>query len=162
MHLWNQSIYLIKLQIKYITFFNLWKIWRMTLKSTRAPFLCYFKLCASFRSHRWIETGVMVRKPLSWVLASVTLTFDLWHWHFAWKSRLSLVITPQNFIMIRRWKHSEKGVTDKRTDGRTDRRQDGLNHSWGTCSIPRWAVTRLPRWRRRKTRFQGRSLLTML
>ena len=26
-------------------------IWRMTLKNNRAPLLCYFKLCASFRSH---------------------------------------------------------------------------------------------------------------
>ena len=27
------------------------EIWRMTLKNNRAPLLCYFKLCASFRSH---------------------------------------------------------------------------------------------------------------
>ena len=38
------------------------EIWRMTLKNNRAPFLCYFKLCASFRSHWWIQTGVTVRK----------------------------------------------------------------------------------------------------
>ena len=89
-------------------------------KTKRAPLLCYFKLCASFRSHRSIQIGVRVRKrqlwflvpwnlmddlesnmtplpchikplciislsyvnsvrkPLSWVLTSVTLTFDLW------------------------------------------------------------------------------------
>ena len=34
----------------------------MTLKNNRAPLLCYFKLCASFRSHWWIQTGVTVRK----------------------------------------------------------------------------------------------------
>ena len=28
------------------------EIWRMTLKNNRAPLLCYFKLYASFRSHR--------------------------------------------------------------------------------------------------------------
>ena len=28
----------------------------------RAPVLCYFKRCASFRSHRSIQTGVTVRK----------------------------------------------------------------------------------------------------
>ena len=28
----------------------------------RAPFLCYFKLCASLRIHQWIENGVAVRK----------------------------------------------------------------------------------------------------
>ena len=35
---------------------------RMTLKNNRAPFLCYFKHCAAFRSHWWIQTGVTVRK----------------------------------------------------------------------------------------------------
>ena len=38
------------------------EIWRMTLKNNRAPFPCYFKLCASFRSHWWIQNGVTVRK----------------------------------------------------------------------------------------------------
>ena len=37
-------------------------IWCMTLKNNRAPLLCYFKLCASFRSHWWIQTGDTVRK----------------------------------------------------------------------------------------------------
>ena len=38
------------------------EIWRMTLKNNRAPPLFYFKICASSRSHWWIETGVTVRK----------------------------------------------------------------------------------------------------
>ena len=38
------------------------KIWRMTLKSNRAPLLCCFKLCASLYSHQWIRAGVTVRK----------------------------------------------------------------------------------------------------
>ena len=42
-------------------------IWRMTLKNNRAPLLCYFKLCASFRSHWWIQSGVAVRKRPIWV-----------------------------------------------------------------------------------------------
>ena len=131
------------------------EIWRMTLKNNRAPFLCYFKLCASFLSHwwiqtgvtvrkrpikpyasfhrhMWIETGVTVRKRLNWVVTSVTLTFDLWPWPFAWTLRRSLVITPENFMMIRWWEHSQKGVTDRRTDrrtdGQTDRRTDGNYH----------------------------------
>ena len=41
------------------------EIWRMTLKNNRAPLLCYFKLCAAFRSHWWIQTGVTVRKRLN-------------------------------------------------------------------------------------------------
>ena len=32
------------------------EILRMTLKNNRAPLLCYFKLCASFRTHWWIQT----------------------------------------------------------------------------------------------------------
>ena len=43
------------------------EIWRMTLKNNRAPLLCYFKLCAAFRSHWWIQTGVTVRKRPIWV-----------------------------------------------------------------------------------------------
>ena len=35
----------------------------MTLKNNRAPLLCYLKLCASFRSHWWIQTGVTVENP---------------------------------------------------------------------------------------------------
>ena len=39
----------------------------MTFKNNRAPLLCYFKICAAFRSHWWIQTGVTVRKHLIWV-----------------------------------------------------------------------------------------------
>ena len=57
----------------------------MTLENNRAPLLCYFKLYASFRSHRWIQAGVTVRKRPIWVkidafVSRVTLQFDVWHW----------------------------------------------------------------------------------
>ena len=60
-------------------------IWRMTLKNNRAPLLCYFKLYASFCSHRWIWAGVTVRKRPIWVkiddfFSRVTLKFDVWPW----------------------------------------------------------------------------------
>ena len=100
----------------------------MTLKNNRAPLLCCFQLCAWCHCHMWIQTGVRVRKRLSWVLTSVTLTFDLWPWPFAWTSLLTMVITPENFMMIRWWEHGEKRCdrrTDRQTDGRTDRRTDG-------------------------------------
>ena len=96
------------------------EIWRVALKNNRAPLLSNTKLCASFHHHMWIQTGVTVRKRLSRVLASVTLTSDLWPLPFAWTSLLSLVITPENFMMIRWGGHSKKGVTDRRTDGRTE------------------------------------------
>ena len=92
------------------------EIWRMTLKNNRAPLLSNIKLYASFYHHMWIQTGVTVRKRLSWVVTSVTLTFDLWLWPFAWTLLWSLVITPENFMMIRWWEHSQKGVTDRQTD----------------------------------------------
>ena len=34
----------------------------MTLKNNRAPLLCHFKLCASFCSNLWIQTGVTVHQ----------------------------------------------------------------------------------------------------
>ena len=57
----------------------------MTLKNNRAPLLCYFKLCAAFRSHWWIQTEVTVRKRPVWVKfddfwSRVTLKFDRWPW----------------------------------------------------------------------------------
>ena len=62
------------------------EIWHMTLKNNRTPLLCYFKLYASFRSHRWIQAGATVRKrPIlgqnQWIFFSrVTLQFDVWPW----------------------------------------------------------------------------------
>ena len=106
------------------------EIWRMTLKINRAPLLCSFQLCAWFHCHMWIQTGVRVRKRLSWVLTSVTLTFDLWPCPFAWTSLLTMAIPPENFMMIRWWDHCEKGVTD----GQTDRRTDGRNQSY-SCLV---------------------------
>ena len=56
----------------------------MTFKNNRAPLLCYFKLCASFRTHWWIQTGVTVWKRLIWVkiddylFSRLTLQFDWW------------------------------------------------------------------------------------
>ena len=38
------------------------EIWRMSFKNIRAPPLSFFKLCASFRTHWWIQTGVTVWK----------------------------------------------------------------------------------------------------
>ena len=57
----------------------------MTLKIIRAPLLYYFKLCASFHSYRWIQTGVTARKrsirvKIGDLLSSVTLKFDVWRW----------------------------------------------------------------------------------
>ena len=113
------------------------EIWRMTLKNNRAPLLSNIKLCASFDHHMWIQTGVTVRKRLSWILTSVILTFDLWPWPFALTSLLSLVITPENFMMIRWWEHSENVW---RTDRQTDRRTENTIHraAWSQLKTSVW------------------------
>ena len=100
------------------------KIWQMVLKNNRVHFLCHFKLCASYHSHWWIQTGVIVRKRPNWgqiVSTSVTLTFDPWPWPFVWTSRFSVVITPENLVMIQ-WHNIVKKVSqmDRGADGRTD------------------------------------------
>ena len=61
------------------------EIWWMTLENNRASTLCCFKLCATFHSHWWIQTGVTVRKRPIWVkfddfLSHVTFKFDGWPW----------------------------------------------------------------------------------
>ena len=52
-----------------LTSFRAVRRWNLTddLAKKRAPLLCYFKLCASFRSHWWIQTWVTVRKRPIWV-----------------------------------------------------------------------------------------------
>ena len=56
-------------------------LWQMTLKNNRAPLLCCAKLCASFRSHWWIQTGVTVRKRPNWGKIYFDLCdLDLWPW----------------------------------------------------------------------------------
>ena len=56
----------------------------MTLKNNRAPLQSYFKLCASFRSHRWFKTGDQSGNPQfgskSMIFRAVwpcNLTYDL-------------------------------------------------------------------------------------
>ena len=64
---------------KSMIFCSLWP-WNVTndhKKNDRAPVLCCFKLCASFRSKWWIQTGVTARKR---PIKRVTLRFDGWTW----------------------------------------------------------------------------------
>ena len=112
--------------VKFDDFSAVWP-WNLTddLENNRAPLLSNIKLYVSFHHHMWIQTGVTVRKRSSWVVTSVTLTFDLWPWPFAWTLPWSVVITPENFMMIQWLEHNQKGVTDGQTDGRTDGRADG-------------------------------------
>ena len=63
------------------------EIWQMTLKNNRAPLQFYFKLCASFGSHLWIQTGVTVPKRPIWVkIDDFFLLCDLAIWHMTLKN----------------------------------------------------------------------------
>ena len=98
----------------------------MTFKNNRAPLLSIIKLYGSYHCHMWIQTGVRVRKRLSWVLTSVTLTFDLWPWPFAWTSfdhGNNSWKFHDDTMMGTWWKRCDRR-TDGRTDGRTDRRTE--------------------------------------
>ena len=114
------------------------EIWRM--KNNRAPFLSIIKLYATFHHHMWIQTGVTVRKRLSWVVTPMTLTFDLWPWPFARTLPWTLVITPENFMIIRLWEHCLSVCpwqADRRTDRQTDRRTEKTIHraAWSQLKI---------------------------
>ena len=87
--------------------------------------LCLLKLCASFHNHQCIQMSCHSEIPqigARFVLISVTLTDDLSPWPVAWTSLLSMVITPENLMMIQLQRHCAKGVTVGRTDEQTDRR----------------------------------------
>ena len=88
------------------------QIWQTTLKNNRTPLQCYVIPWPLVNSN-WSYA--------KFVLTSATLSFGLRPWYFAWISLLSMVITPENFMMIRWQGHCERGVTGGRTDRRTDR-----------------------------------------
>ena len=75
----------------------------------------------------WIQTGVTVRKWQNLVLISVTLTFNLWPWLFAWASLLLMIITSD--MKISRW-YDDGNILKKvwQTDRRTDRQTDLTIH----------------------------------
>ena len=77
----------------------------MTLKNNRAPLQCYFKLCASFRSHWWIQNGVTVRKRPIWVkfddfFSRVTSQFDVWPWKTIGHLFYAILSFMLNFVAI--------------------------------------------------------------
>ena len=85
------------------------EIWRMTLKNNRAPLQCYFKLYASFHSHRWIQAGVTVRKRPIWVkiidfFSRVTLQFDVWPWKTKGQLFYATSSSMHHFIAISQFK----------------------------------------------------------
>ena len=85
------------------------EIWQMTLENNRAPLLCYFKLCASFHSHLWIQNGVTVRKrsirvKIGDFLPCVTLKFEGWPWKTIGHLFYATSSFVHHFIAIREFK----------------------------------------------------------
>ena len=64
--------------------------------------------------HHFIVSGEF-KLELQSVICQVGF-WPLWPWPFGWTSLLSLVIAPENFMMIQWQEHYEKGVTDGWTD----------------------------------------------
>ena len=78
------------------------EISRMTLKNNMAPLLCYFKIWASFHSHRWIRTGVTVRKrPIPLKISDICpLWFHGWPWKITWHLFYATSKFEHHFIAI--------------------------------------------------------------
>ena len=73
----------------------------MTSKNNKAHLRYYIKLCASFQSHWWIQTGVTVRKrsirvKISDFLSHMTLKFIGW----PWKIIEHLFYTTLSFVQL--------------------------------------------------------------
>ena len=113
----------------------------MTLKNNRALLLKNIKLCASFRHHMWIQTGVTVRKQLNGDMTSVTLTFDLCpdllHGHHVcqgqWLLKISGWYDDRNIV------NRCDGRPERKTDGQTDRQTEisVLRAPWSQLKIPK-------------------------
>ena len=88
--------------------------WRMALGTSPKQHQALCIISSSYVNSNW-SYG-----PESAKLGVDLCDLDLWPWPFAWTSLLSLVITPENFMLIRCWEHSQKGVTDRETDRQTD------------------------------------------
>ena len=85
-HWWIQTVVTVRKRPIWVKFDHFLEpcdlaIRRMTLKNNRAPFLSNIKLYTLLHHHMWIQTGVTVRKPLSWPLWPWPLTshLDLLH-----------------------------------------------------------------------------------
>ena len=82
--LWNDVQFLKSRLMPFFSFY-IFEILIIELIDSYATYQWYenIKLCASFQSHWWIQTGVIFRKRSMWVewgFFHVTLKFDGWHW----------------------------------------------------------------------------------
>ena len=80
-----------------------------------------------------LQAFCIISYPLvnsNWSYSPETPNLGQIRWFFEpWTLPWSLVITPENFMIIRWWEHSQKGVTDGQMDRRTDGQTDRKYHS---------------------------------
>ena len=117
----------------------------MTLKYNRVPLLTYFKLCAAFRSHWWIQAGVTVWKHKKKIGTKLAISCHLRPWNLTdglekqkGTSSISTSSYVHHFVAICEHANSGKIVLtsvtltfyldplrcDRRTDGQKDRQLD--------------------------------------
>ena len=90
------------------------EIWQMTLKAIGHLFYA----TSSFLHHFVDICKFKLQLQSGNAQFGSTMTSS-WPWPFAWTSPLSMVITPENFMMIRSQEHCQRGVTDRQTDRQT-------------------------------------------
>ena len=84
------------------------EISQITLKNNRTPLLCYFKLCASFSSHMWIQTGVTVQKFPIWIdIDDFFELCDLEIWQMTLENNKAPIIC---YFKLCAWSYSNWGI----------------------------------------------------
>ena len=83
--------------------------WPWNIFKNRALLLYYVKLCASFQSHRWIQTLVTARKrsirfKIGDFLSRVTLKFEIWPWKTIGHIFYATSIVAHHFVAIGQFK----------------------------------------------------------
>ena len=75
------------------------EIWWMTFNNNRASLLCYFKLCAAFQSHQWIQTGVTVQKCQIRVKIDNIFTVSPWNLTYDLEKQIgNLIYVTLSFV----------------------------------------------------------------
>ena len=102
--------------------------WNLTddLENNKVPLLSYFKLCASFHNHWWIQTGVTVWQPQNWDKICFCLCdIDLWPLTLTFCMNITFVNGNNSLrchddtMRVTFWKRCHRR-TGWRTDGQTD------------------------------------------
>ena len=105
--------------------------WWMTLENHRTPPPYYVKLCASFQSHAWIQTGVTVRKRSIRVkIGHFLVPCDLEIWQMTLNNNMAPMLLQALGII---WKPSVNLNSRETLDAGQNqqflsRHCDGLNH----------------------------------